>query len=134
MGPSCGTSCTRSKLRMLSRVSIDGDNPPWRQNISDSTYKREIINHFRNITLSTSQKPSCNMWTATNWVAFREAYRARKEELASEEARYGNINNWKRILQNRHYQRLKQHGAANKDNLTSKHTNNSNQRKQQSIL
>lgn len=26
---------------MLSRVSMDGDNPPWRQNISDSTFKRE---------------------------------------------------------------------------------------------
>lgn len=41
MGPSWGTSCTRSKLRMLSRVSMDGDNPPWRQNISDSTCKSE---------------------------------------------------------------------------------------------
>lgn len=26
---------------MLSRVSMDGDNPPWRQNISDSTFKTE---------------------------------------------------------------------------------------------
>lgn len=41
MGPSWGTSWTRSKLRMLSRVSMDGDNPPWRQNISDSTFKTE---------------------------------------------------------------------------------------------
>lgn len=39
MGPSWGTSWTRSKFRMLSRVSMDGDSPPCRQNISDSTYK-----------------------------------------------------------------------------------------------
>ncbi|BAS86936.1 Os03g0805350 [Oryza sativa Japonica Group] len=39
MGPSWGTSWTRSKLRMLSSVSMDGDNPPCRQNISDSTYR-----------------------------------------------------------------------------------------------
>lgn len=39
IGPSWGTSWTRSKLRMLSRVSIDGDSPPCKQNISDSTFK-----------------------------------------------------------------------------------------------
>lgn len=37
MGPSWGTSCTRSKFRMLSRFSTEGDKPPCRQNISDST-------------------------------------------------------------------------------------------------
>jgi hypothetical protein len=41
IGPSWGTSWTRSKFRMLSRVSIDGDNPPCKQNISDSTYEKE---------------------------------------------------------------------------------------------
>ena len=40
IGPSWGTSWTRSKLRMLSRVSMDGDNPPCKQNISDSTYEK----------------------------------------------------------------------------------------------
>lgn len=33
MGPSCGTSCVRSSVRMASRVSTLGDNPPCRQNI-----------------------------------------------------------------------------------------------------
>lgn len=42
MGPSCGTSWTRSKFLMLSRVSIDGDNPPCRQKISDSTYSQDL--------------------------------------------------------------------------------------------
>jgi len=46
MGPSWGTSWTRSKLRMLSRVSMEGDNPPWRQNISDSTFKRGEKQHL----------------------------------------------------------------------------------------
>jgi len=41
IGPSWGTSWTRSKFLMLSRVSIDGDNPPWRQNISDSTCREK---------------------------------------------------------------------------------------------
>ena len=41
IGPSCGTSWTRSKFRMLSRVSMDGDSPPCRQNISDSTWKEK---------------------------------------------------------------------------------------------
>jgi len=39
MGPSWGTSWTRSKFRMLSRVSIEGESPPCKQNISDSTWK-----------------------------------------------------------------------------------------------
>lgn len=33
MGPSCGTSCTRSKCLAWSSVSIDGLRPPWRQKI-----------------------------------------------------------------------------------------------------
>lgn len=33
MGPSCGTSCTRSKSRAWSRVSIDGERPPCKQKI-----------------------------------------------------------------------------------------------------
>lgn len=37
MAPSWGTSWTRSKLLTLSRVSIDGDSPPCKQKISDST-------------------------------------------------------------------------------------------------
>ena len=40
IGPSWGTSWTRSKLRTLSRFSMDGDKPPWRQKISDSTFKQ----------------------------------------------------------------------------------------------
>jgi len=42
IGPSWGTSWTRSRLRTLSRFSIDGDKPPWRQKISDSTFKQNI--------------------------------------------------------------------------------------------
>lgn len=30
---------------MLSRVSMDGDKPPCRQNISDSTYKGQTNKH-----------------------------------------------------------------------------------------
>ena len=33
MGPSCGTSCTRSSARAWSSVSSDGERPPWRQKI-----------------------------------------------------------------------------------------------------
>ena len=33
MGPSCGTSWIRSMERMWSRVSMDGERPPWRQKI-----------------------------------------------------------------------------------------------------
>jgi hypothetical protein len=39
---------------MLSRVSIDGDNPPWRQNISDSTFKKE--KYVTSETLLKTQK------------------------------------------------------------------------------
>lgn len=37
IGPSWGTSWKRSKFLILSRVSIVGESPPCKQNISDST-------------------------------------------------------------------------------------------------
>ena len=37
MGPSCGTSCTRSRLLTWSSVSSVGERPPCRQKIASST-------------------------------------------------------------------------------------------------
>jgi len=37
MGPSWGTSYILSKALISSRVSVDGDNPPWRQKNEFST-------------------------------------------------------------------------------------------------
>lgn len=37
IGPSWGTSCTRSKSLAWSRVSIEGERPPWRQKIRSAT-------------------------------------------------------------------------------------------------
>ncbi|RNA05676.1 hypothetical protein BpHYR1_001489 [Brachionus plicatilis] len=37
IGPSCGTSCKRSKARMWSSVSMEGERPPCKQNICEST-------------------------------------------------------------------------------------------------
>ena len=34
---SCGTSCSLSRARMWSRVSMLGERPPWRQKIWLST-------------------------------------------------------------------------------------------------
>lgn len=59
IGPSCGTSWTRSKFLILSRVSIDGDNPPCKQKISDSTYTKAIILH----SLMTKKTPQITIET-----------------------------------------------------------------------
>lgn len=72
MGPSWGTSWTRSKFLMLSSVSIDGDNPPWRQNISDSTCKRREIQGTSNI-MSPHYIANINKQTSTlasNWFSW----------------------------------------------------------------
>lgn len=37
---SCGTSCRRSRARMWSRVSMEGDKPPWRQKIWERNRRR----------------------------------------------------------------------------------------------
>jgi len=46
IGPSCGTSWSRSNARMWSSVSIDGDKPPCRQNICQKKNKRTGINRL----------------------------------------------------------------------------------------
>lgn len=66
MGPSWGTSWTRSKFRMLSRVSMDGDSPPCRQNISDSTLIHRTYQLF-NLYMYTKIDWSFIQWKITSY-------------------------------------------------------------------
>lgn len=55
---SCGTSCKRSRALMWSKVSMDGDRPPWRQKI---WRKNSVL-----VNTSTSLQPSASV-SITSW-------------------------------------------------------------------
>src|ERR1700743_1554316 len=45
IAPSCGTSCLRSKIRILSTVSIRGDSPPWTQSTAPLVFPGVPVLH-----------------------------------------------------------------------------------------
>lgn len=61
MGPSCGTSWTRSRSRMWSSESMLGDSPPCKQKISDSTWWKTQNKKLNGGLLSQIKPWTCSL-------------------------------------------------------------------------